>query len=87
MKLTNQSLETFLVYAKDAGNWSGTPWVSGGNVTCTREMRGNLSDLVQKGLIEIVTEWGTTFINFTDTGVELAKSHQIDIYKADKAVA
>jgi len=48
MQLTADSLKTFLLYANDAGNWGGNPYVSGGNVKCTKSMRGNLSDLVKK---------------------------------------
>lgn len=75
--LTPASLETFKTYAKDAGNWSGYPWVSHGNVNCTNQMRGNLSDLVQKGLIEIQDSEGRgrakdMYVQFTDAGKALA---------------
>ena len=39
-ELTADTLATLLLYARDAGNWDGHPWVSGGNVECTKEMRG-----------------------------------------------
>ena len=82
-ELTEESLRVFAMYAKDAGNWGGTPWVSVGNIECTREMRGNLSDLVQKGLIRMGEDeysYGrmSTFIEFTAEGEELAKSMDIE---------
>ena len=45
MTLTEASHEVFMTYAKDASNWCGRPWVTKGNIDCTNEMRGNLSDL------------------------------------------
>lgn len=81
IKLTPDTIETFTLYAEDAGNWSGNPWVSVGNITCTREMRGNLSDLVQKGLIRIEDAGdGDKYIVFTDSGLELARVLGIEIY-------
>ena len=56
INLTPASLDTLLEYAFDSGNWSYRPYVSCGNVTCTKAMRGNLYDLVQKGLIVIHDE-------------------------------
>ena len=50
--LTPATLATFSLYADDSANWSGCPWVSAGNVKCTLAMRGNLSDLVKKDLID-----------------------------------
>lgn len=40
--LTPRSPELFFDYARDAGNWGGTPLV-GGNVGGGREDNGNLS--------------------------------------------
>jgi hypothetical protein len=82
-ELTEESLRVFSQYAKDAGNWSGMPWVSVGNIECTKEMRGNLSDLVQKGLIRIgEDEYScgrvSSYVDFTATGVELARSMGIE---------
>ena len=72
-ELTPDSLRTFREYAEDASNWSGYPWVSAGNVTVTPAMRGNLSDLVQKGLIHIEDYEGRgrsddMYVTFTDLG-------------------
>lgn len=70
-QLTADSLATFKLYANDAPNWGGNPWVSHGNISPTKAMRGNLSDLVQKGLIEI--QWNDhKYIQFTAAGHELA---------------
>lgn len=78
--LTPATHETFMTYAEDAGNWSGNPYVSEGNVACTRETRGNLSDLVKKGLIRIVppSDIGS-YVVFTPLGVEYAAQHGIDL--------
>lgn len=83
INLTPASLDTLLEYAFDAGNWSYHPYVSQGNVTCTKAMRGNLSDLVQKGLIVIHDE-GTreSYITFTEAGVAVAKAHGCDDVEA-----
>jgi hypothetical protein len=79
IELTPASLETFMEYAWDAGNWGYLPWVSQGNVTCTKAMRGNLSDLVKKGLIVIHGE-GTreAYIKFTPAGVAFAAANGCD---------
>lgn len=80
IELTKDSLETFLKYADDAPNWSMTPWVSQGNITCTKAMRGNLSDLVQKGLIKI-HDYGSkeSYLTFTEEGIKLAAEHGHDL--------
>ena len=72
--LTPASLEVFTMYANDSVNWDGNPWVSVGNVRLTKAQVGNLSDLVQKGLIEIENYDVDTYIVFTDAGEELAES-------------
>lgn len=77
--LTPASLETLMEYAWDAGNWSYRPYVSIGNVTCTKEMRGNLSDLVKKGLIVIHDEGSRdSYITFTEAGVAVAVANGCD---------
>jgi hypothetical protein len=78
-ELTTASLNTFLVYARDAGNWSDTPLVSDGNITCTKEMRGNLSDLKKKGLIIIGYDGDYKSVIFTAAGSELAAQHGIEV--------
>lgn len=84
IELTAASLATFLEYADDAGNWSDNPWVSSGNITPTKAQRGNLSDLVKKGLIEIHDSEGMgrardQYLVFTDAGVALAAEHGIQV--------
>jgi hypothetical protein len=76
--ITPQSLNVFLAYAKDADNWSGTPCV-GGNVGGTPEERGNLTQLKKAGLITTFTDYGQTWIDFTETGKALAAQHGITI--------
>lgn len=77
--LTPKSLALFLDFANDAGNWHGTPLV-GGNAEMTKAKRGNLSDLVQKGLVIVSDDGeGQTWIHFTAAGVELAKGNGVDL--------
>jgi predicted transcriptional regulator len=78
-ELTTASLETFLTYARDAGNWTDTPLVSDGNITCTKEMRGNLTDLKKKGLIRIDDDGEYKYVVFTKAGSELAAQHGIEV--------
>lgn len=78
--LTPDTLATFLLYAHDAGNWGNLPWVSQGNITCTKAMRGNLTDLIKKGLIDIHDyDKGESYIQFTAEGKALAAKHGIDL--------
>jgi hypothetical protein len=79
MELTPASKETFILYAEDAGNWSGYPWVSVGNIGPTKAQRGNITDLNKKGLIEIGDDDGDKFISFTEAGKAYAKSIGIDL--------
>ena len=76
--ITPKSLEVFLAYAHDAGNWSGVPLV-GGNVGGDRAERGNLTQLKIAGLIETDTDEGNTWLYFTDAGKALAAEHGIDL--------
>jgi hypothetical protein len=78
MKLTDKSLELFLGYARDAGNWSGTPLV-GGNVGGTKEERGNLTQLKRAGLLTTFKFDGETWIRFTDEGEQLALLHGVEV--------
>jgi hypothetical protein len=78
--LTDRSLEVFLLYAEDAVWWSGMPFVLLSNVSFTDDMKGNLSDLVKKGLIEIDNRFDNdSHIEFTAKGKELATEHGIDV--------
>lgn len=74
MKITNRSLEVFLSYANDAGNWGGTPLVSG-----DKSERGNLTQLKRAGLITTFEDEGCMFIAFTYAGGDLALEHGIRI--------
>ena len=74
------ALETFLLYARDAQNWSGTPWVSAGNIVATQSIGGYLTDLADKGYLTIEDSYGDKCIMFTDEGVTLATSHGIELY-------
>ena len=74
--LTETSLQLFLAYAKDAGNWSGTPLV-GGNVGGSKEERGNLTQLKRAGLVETFKDDGQTWLSFTEAGRVLAAQHGI----------
>lgn len=76
--LTPASEEVFKEFLYDAPNWSGTPWVSGGNIELTKEQRGNLSDLVKKGLVEIKeADMGDgrtmSYVKFTENGKRVAE--------------
>lgn len=75
--LTDKTLEVFKAYAKDAPNWNGKPWVTGSNVSFDKSMRGNIADLVKKGLILIHDYEGMgrskdQYIEFTSEGIALA---------------
>lgn len=78
MQLTQASLDLFLDYAHDADNWSGTPLV-GGNVSGTKEERGNLTHLKKAGLITTFVDSGLTWVKFTEAGRALAVQHNIEI--------
>ena len=88
MELTPMSKKVFVEYAKDAGNWSGSPLV-GGNVRGSKSRNGNLTDLKQKGLI---TTWEEqreglngrartplVWLEFTDAGIAYAQTLGIDL--------
>lgn len=77
-KLTPNSLALFTAYAKDAGNWSGTPLV-GGNVRGSQELRGNLTQVKRAGLVETFRDEGNTWLTFTDAGIVFAASLGIDM--------
>lgn len=70
--ITETSLELFLSYARDAGNWSGTPLVGG-----SAAERGNLTQLKKAGLLTTFPYDGESFIEFTDAGKTLAAKHGI----------
>jgi hypothetical protein len=76
--LTERSLQLFLDYASDAGNWGGTPLI-GGNVGGGREDTGNLTHLKKAGLITTAADGQAVFIYFTEAGRALAAEHGIEI--------
>jgi hypothetical protein len=76
--VTDRSLALFLEYARDAGNWSGTPLV-GGNVGGSKEDRGNLTQLKKAGLIVTELSDGHVWLMFTRSGRDLASDHGIKI--------
>lgn len=78
MEITETSKAVFLAYAKDAGNWSGTPMV-GGNVGGSKEERGNLTQLKKAGLIRTFDSDGWKWISFTDAGIKFAAENGIEI--------
>lgn len=78
MNITETSKQVFLAYAKDAGNWSGTPMV-GGNVGGTKEERGNLTQLKRAGLISTFRDDGCDWVSFTDAGKAYAAENGIDL--------
>ena len=77
-KLTPTSHYLFMDLAQDAGNWSGTPLV-GGNVGMDAQLRGNLSDLVQKGLVRVFKSDGLSWVDFTEAGKAYAAERGVDL--------
>ena len=67
MNITEQSKTLFIAYAKDAGNWGGTPLV-GGNVDPSKEARGNLTQLKKMNLITTFRSDGQIWLDFTPLG-------------------
>lgn len=81
MELTETTLKLFLAYAKDAGNWSGTPLMgAGGNVSRDeRAERGNVTQMKQAGLVKTFRYEGCNWIEFTPAGVEFAAKHGVTV--------
>ena len=79
MQITEKSLQLFLAYANDAGNWSGTPLV-GGNIAQTPEDNGNLTQLKKAELLKTEDDGeGNIWIYFTEAGKTLALEHGVEI--------
>ena len=78
INITDQSKALFLAYARDAGNWNGTPLV-GGNVGGSKEDRGNLTQLKITGLLKTFQDEGLTWVSFTDLGRVYAKENGVNI--------
>jgi len=84
MTLTKKSFQVFIAAAKEAKNWGGEPWICMIPKLNLKHDKGNLSDLVKKGLIEIHDheEKGRSqdmYLIFTERGKMLATSHNITI--------
>ena len=78
-KISQTSLDYFLLYAKDADNWGGTPRL-GANIKSTMKTRGNLVDLKIRGLITTVrTGENERWIHFTEKGKAFALEYGIVI--------
>ena len=78
IELTEASKALFLAYARDAGNWSGTPMV-GGNVGGSKQDAGNLTDLKKKGLLSTFESDDLEWVQFTPAGIEYANSQGVEI--------
>jgi hypothetical protein len=76
--LTAASHALFIAFAKDAGNWGGTPMVNG-NVTVTQAQKGNLTDLKKAGLLTTFVSDDLAWVDFTDAGKTYAKTHGVTI--------
>lgn len=78
IELTEASKALFLAYAKDAGNWGGTPLV-GGNVGGRKQDAGNLTDLKKKGLLSTFESDGLEWVSFTNLGRDYAYANDVEI--------
>ncbi len=79
INITDASLDLFIRYAKDAGNWGGSPMV-GGNVRGSLEANGNLTQLKKAGLIRTFRSDGCDWVKFTGPGDSLAALLGIELY-------
>lgn len=79
-EITEASKSLFVAYAKDAGNWGGTPLV-GGNVGGSKQDAGNLTDLKKRGLLTTFESDRLQWVSFTDAGVTYAKSLGIEVFR------
>lgn len=77
-QLTPRSIQLFKDLANDAGNWGGSP-LFGGNVGCDKGDKGNLTQLKKAGLLTTQEDEGLSWVNFTEAGVEYARSLGIEI--------
>lgn len=78
--LPNAALELFKLYAKDAGNWSGTPLIGGNvNLLGPKQDRGLLSYIKRAGLANTNADEFGTWLYFTPLGVEFARSLGIEV--------
>ncbi len=80
--LTPRTLALFLEYARDAGNWSGTPLV-GGNVGGSKEDRGNITQMKRAGLVTTFVDEGNTWLEFTAAGALYAVANGVTTMQAE----
>jgi len=73
INITERSREMFRWYAKDAGNWGGTPYLTGNRIF-TREDRGSLTQLKKAGLLTTCRDEFGEYITFTQAGRDFAKN-------------
>jgi hypothetical protein len=78
--MTEKMFNLFVAYAKDNGNWSGTPQV-GGNVNQGRAENMLLSVLKTRGYLTTFVADGCAWIRFTAKGNELMEKLNINYYK------
>lgn len=76
--ITPAVVARFIEYAKDAGNWGGTPCV-GGNVGGDAADKGYLANMKKAGLIQTFESDGATFVEFLPAGAALAAEHGINL--------
>lgn len=69
-----------LDYAKDAGNWSGSPLMNGNVGDDSDEQKAYVTHMKKAGLIETQREDGCTFIYFTDKGKAFALENGVTIH-------
>ena len=65
--MTEATKTLFIELVNDAGEWDGRPLI-GGNVTLTKEQRGNLTNMKRLDLITTHFCEGCTWVTFTDKG-------------------
>ena len=69
IELTSGSQQLFVKLFADRGNWNGTPLFDG-----SKEDRGYLTACKKAGLLRTVLEEGCLWVEFTEAGVEFARS-------------
>jgi hypothetical protein len=67
--MTEKMFSLFIEYARDNGNWTGTPGV-GCNVTHGRAENGLLTDLKKAGYLSTFNDSGV-WISFSEKGIRL----------------
>ena len=79
LNLSEGARNLFMEYAKDAGNWSGTPLV-GGNIEASKRNSGYLLQLKKQGLIKTYIDDGRlSWMIFTDRGIDYARAFGVEI--------